>query len=108
MIARLLIIIVAFVLILTARKSGALLERVYQKSDEWKAKNKNLEDEEDDDLTGKAKWRLIVAGYVIFILFAVFAAVSIFTLNQKINTLYGSVRSLEETVSELENSSNAN
>ena len=64
--------------------------------------SQNISYEEDDILNNKSKWRLIVASYVIFVLFAVFSFVSIFTLNKKINTLYGSIQNLEETVQEMQ------
>ncbi len=102
MIIRILFIIMALLLFISVKRSGALLEKLFLKTDEWKAGNTVSQDEEDDDLTGRSKWRLIIAGYLILILFAVFASVSIYTLNQKINTLYGSVRTLEENVAELQ------
>ena len=43
--------------------------------------------QEDDILDNKTKWRLIIAGYVIFILFAVFAIISIIRLNAKIGAI---------------------
>ncbi len=102
MIIRVLFIIIALLLLISVKRTGALVEGAFRKIDELRAVKAAPEDEEEDDLTGKSKWRLIIAGYVIIILFAVFASVSIYTLNQKINTLYGSVRSLEETVADLQ------
>ena len=102
MIIRLLLVVIGIVLIITVRQSGALLDKLFSAADGRRREGLTAELEEDDDLTGKGKWRLIIVGYLIFILFAVFAAVSIYTLNQKINTLYGSVKNLEETVEELQ------
>lgn len=102
MIGRLLLILTAVILLILSKRLGRALERVFIRADEWKMKRSEEEFEEEDDLTAKGKWRIIIAGYLILILFAVFASISIYTLNQKINTLYGSVRSLEETVAELE------
>ncbi len=59
-------------------------------------------DEEDDILNNKTKWRLIIAGYVIFILFAVFSIISIIRLNNKINTLYGFTQELDQRIEETE------
>ena len=56
--------------------------------------------EEEDILDTKVKWRLIIAGYVIFILFAVFSVISIIRLNAKINTLYGFTQDLEKRIEE--------
>ncbi len=52
-------------------------------------------EEEDDILNNKQKWKLLIAGYIIFALISVFSVVSVFTLNHKINTLYKSVQELE-------------
>ena len=57
---------------------------------------------EDDILDNKTKWRLIVAGYVIFILFAVFAVISIIRLNAKINTLYGFTQDMNQRIEEMD------
>ena len=54
---------------------------------------------EDDLLDNKTKWRLIIAGYAVFILFAIFAVISIIRLNAKINTLYGFTQDLEQRIS---------
>ncbi len=56
---------------------------------------------EDDILDNKKKWRLIVAGYVIFILFAIISIASIIRLNAKINTLYGFTQDLEQRIEEV-------
>jgi len=56
---------------------------------------------EDDILDNKTKWRLIIAGYVIFILFAIFSVISIIRLNSKINTLYGFTQDLEQRIEEV-------
>lgn len=56
---------------------------------------------EDDILDNKTKWRLILAGYAIFILFAIFAVISIIRLNAKINTLYGFTQDLDQRIEEV-------
>lgn len=55
----------------------------------------SVPEEEDEILNNKTKWRIILAGYIVFALIAVFSIISIFTLNHKINTLYNSVQELE-------------
>ena len=55
----------------------------------------------DDILDNKTKWRLIIAGYVVFILFAVFSVISIIRLNAKINTLYGFTQDLDQRIEEI-------
>ena len=53
---------------------------------------------EEDLLDNKKKWHMIIAGYVVFILFAVFACVSIFRLNAKINSMYEITQDLRQQV----------
>ncbi len=43
---------------------------------------------EEDILDNRKKWRMLIAGYILFALFAVFAVVSIIRLNSKINSIY--------------------
>ncbi len=56
---------------------------------------------EEDILDNRTKWRLIIAGYVVFILFAVFSIISIIRLNAKINTLYGFTQDLDQRIEEV-------
>lgn len=53
---------------------------------------------EDDILDNKKKWHLIVAGYIIFVLFAIFACVAIFRLNAKINSMYEITQDLKQQI----------
>ncbi len=62
------------------------------------------ENAEDDIVDNKTKWRLIIAGYAVFILFAVFSIISIIRLNAKINTLYGFTQDLEQRIEEASDS----
>ncbi|HAL31865.1 MAG TPA: hypothetical protein DIS68_07135 [Lachnospiraceae bacterium] len=57
---------------------------------------------EDGIVDNRQKWRLIIAGYVIFILFAVAMIVSIVKLNAKINTIYGFSQDLDKRIESLE------
>ena len=52
-------------------------------------------------MDNKTKWRLILAGYAVFILFALFAVISIIRLNAKINTLYGFTQDLDQRIEEV-------
>ena len=56
---------------------------------------------EEDILDNKTKWRMIIAGYVIFILFALFTIVSVIRLNSKINTLYGFTQDLDQRIEDV-------
>lgn len=58
--------------------------------------------EEDDILNNKNRWRIIVAGYIVFILVTVFLIISMITLNNKINTLYRSVQDMEYRINTME------
>ncbi len=57
---------------------------------------------EEDILDNKTKWRIIVTGYVVFALVTLFLIISVFTLNRKINTLYGSIQDMENRVNTME------
>ena len=52
----------------------------------------------EDILDNKKKWRLIVSGYVIFIIFALLSIGAMFTLNMKINNIYEFSNSQQETI----------
>ncbi len=67
----------------------------------YKGESLPADTSEDDILDNKTKWRLIIAGYAIFILFAIFAVISIIRLNAKINTLYGFTQDLEQRIEEV-------
>ena len=69
-------------------------------SERTKSDNRLALLEEDDIVDNKTKWRLIVAGYIVFILFAVLSVISMIRLNAKINTLYGFTQDLEQRMEE--------
>lgn len=73
--------------------SGRLWERVRPEEGEDGADR-----EGEDLLDNKKKWRILMAGYAVFALILLVLLFSVFTLNRKINSLYGSLRHLEETV----------
>ncbi len=64
--------------------------------------DKECDTGEDDIVNNRQKWRLIVEGYVIFLLFAVAMIVSIVKLNAKINTIYGFSQDLDKRIESLE------
>ena len=76
------------------RAAGVLGER-------FSLREEPLQASEDDILDNKTKWRLILAGYAVFILFAIFAVISIIRLNAKINTLYGFTQDLDQRIEEV-------
>ena len=59
--------------------------------------------EEEDILRNKNKWRLLVIGYCIFILFMIFATVSIVTLNTKLNNISAATVDIMDRLTVLEN-----
>ena len=52
----------------------------------------------EDILDNKKKWRIIVSGYVIFILFALLSMAAMFRLNVKINNIYEFSNSQQEKI----------
>ena len=88
---------------ITMIAASPLIERIFLAAKERLTARDNVDETvpaEDDIVDNKTKWRLIVAGYAVFILFAVFAVVSIIRLNAKINTLYGFTQELEQRIEE--------
>ena len=62
----------------------------------------NLQPKEDDIVSNKGKWRLLMIGYAVFILFMIFATVSIVTLNTKINNISTATEDILDRLSVLE------
>ena len=83
-----------------AGKAAPLLDRVMVRLIPAGKQEQN-EKEEDDILNNKIRWRVILTGFIILGIVAAVSLISVFTLNNKINTLYNSVQSLEEKVEEL-------
>ena len=75
----------------------ALAARLLPEDDEVPADGST----EDDILDNKKKWRIIVAGYVFFILFALFSVAAIIRLNAKINTIYGFTQDLDKRIEDV-------
>ena len=57
-------------------------------------------DEEEDILSQKGKWRLILAGFAVMILFMAFAVFSILRLNSKLNSLHDFSENQQQVVNE--------
>ena len=86
---------------ITAIAFSPLIERAAARIGSLRAKSDNkLTLSEEDIVDNKTKWRLIVAGYIVFILFAVLSVISMLRLNAKINTLYGFTQDLEQRMEE--------
>ena len=58
--------------------------------------------DEEDILNNKNKWRMLMIGYCIFILFMIFATVSIVTLNTKLNNISAATADIMDRVAVLE------
>ncbi len=97
MIIRLLLIAAGVLLLVFSEKLSPFVDRILPKAVPGK-KPEIITEEEDGIVDNKTKWRVLIAGYILFALIAVFSLLSIFTLNQKINTLYTSVQRLESEV----------
>jgi len=78
--------------LLMLRKRGSNDHRLEKKEDMI------AEGPEEDILDNKKKWRLIVSGYVIFIVFALLSIGAFFTLNMKINNIYEFSNSQQEVI----------
>ena len=80
MIIRTSLILLGIILLLTMRYTEGSVTRLIELFSFCKADaSLNTDYEEDDILNNRSKWRMIITGYVIFVLFAVFAVASIFT-----------------------------
>ena len=78
-----------------------LLREKMPKTPELQEKESLIIDEEDI-LSNKNKWRILMAGYCIFILFMIFATVSILTLNTKLNNISAATADIMDRVTVLE------
>ena len=58
--------------------------------------------DEEDILSNKNKWRMLIIGYCVFVLFMIFATVSIVTLNTKLNNLSAATGDIMDRLSVLE------
>ena len=58
--------------------------------------------EEDDILSNKNKWKLLIIGYCVFIIFMLLATLSIVTLNTKINNISAATEDILDRLSDLE------
>lgn len=101
MVIRLSCLFIGILLMVLAGKIAPVLDSVLGKSFPASGKER-LFTEEDDILNNKTKWRVILIGYIVFGVIAVFSLISIFTLNNKINTLYNSVQTMEEKLDSME------
>ena len=111
MIIRLVLLCLGVVILILSGKIAPFLDGVLDASDRRKLENKERAglqtvsegaSAEEDILDNKTKWRMIVTGYVIFALVTLFLIISVFTLNRKINTLYGSIQDMENRVNTME------
>ena len=96
-IVRLVLIVAGVLLLVLSEKLAPCVDRVIPGAFS-KKKQEIIPEEEDEILDNKTKWRVLIAGYILFALIVVFSLLSIFTLNKKINTLYTSVQRLESEV----------
>jgi len=93
-IIRLILVAAGVLLLIFSEGLAPFLDRVLIRTVPGRGPETESE-EEDGIVDNKTKWRVLIAGYILFALIAVFSLLSIFTLNKKINTLYTSVQRLE-------------
>ncbi len=101
MVIRISCLLIGILLIALSGKIAPALDSIVGKPFPASEKE-HLFTEEDDILDNKTKWRMILIGYIVFGVIAVFFLISIFTLNNKINTLYNSVQTMEEKLDSME------
>ncbi len=106
MIIRIILVILGIILIAVSEKAAPLAEAFSGISGKKAGNNgegsKRAEEKsEEEDILSIKKWRIIVAGFAVLAAIAVFSLISVYTLNKKINTLYESVRNMEEDVGAL-------
>lgn len=93
-IIRLILIASGVLLLIFSERMAPALDRLLGRAVP-EIKTAVITEEEDGIVDNKTKWRVLIAGYILFALIAVFSLLSIFTLNNKINSLYTSVQRLE-------------
>ncbi len=82
------------------KKLNALISRAGQ--EKHRSEGREEEDDGEDIVSNKNKWRLLIAGYCIFFLFMIFTTVSIVTLNTKINNVSLAAEDIMDRLSALE------
>ena len=109
MIVRIVIIAAGIIILMLSEKAAPVLNGVItpilNAGREHKGKTAVYEtavSEEEDILDNKTKWRILLIGYALFLAIAIFSLISIFTLNNKINTLYSSIQDMEYRVNTME------
>lgn len=94
------VLIVAF-LPLYERKLNGFIEELKARAAVSSVPSAETGDEEDI-LSNKNKWRMLIIGYCIFFLFMIFATVSIVTLNSKLNNISAATGDILDRLSVLE------
>ena len=110
MIVRIVIIAAGIILLLLSEKAAPIVNGVLapilnagrERAVRAAAYETKTDPEEEDILDNKTKWRILCAGYALFLAAAIFSLVSIFTLNNKINTLYSSIQDMEYKINTME------
>ncbi len=106
---RIVLVLAALLLILTLRWTEEPVSRLIglflpaeEGAELSSASSMGAEAAEEDILDNRKKWRLLIIGGAVNALLIAGLLISVFTLNRKINTLYGSIRNLELTVQEMQ------
>ena len=97
------VLIIALLPLYEKRLNG-LFELVRGKIHKPGESRENLSDlsDEEDILSNKSKWRMLLIGYCVFILFMIFATISIVTLNTKLNNISAATGDIMDRLTVLE------
>ncbi|MBO6134131.1 MAG: hypothetical protein J6P05_07360 [Lachnospiraceae bacterium] len=92
---RVFFLLCSVLLFLTSKKTGLLLEKLLLEKLIYKRAFNGIASrvDEGDLLDNKLKWRILIIGYIVFILALILETAAIFTLNNKLNTLYDYIQS---------------
>ncbi len=108
MIIRIVLVVIGILLILTVRfteKPVSALLSVFKSVPPGDGENYEPDTgAEEDLLDNRKKWRFLIAGYAVFAIYVLLSIGAMFTLNRKINTLYGSITSMEASMKEIQES----
>ena len=110
MIVRIVVIAAGIILLAVSEKVAPVLDALTapvlnagrERARRTAASEIKTDPEEEDILDNKTKWRILCIGYALFLAVAIFSIISIFTLNNKINTLYSSIQDMEYKINTME------
>lgn len=95
-------VLIVVLLPLYEKALNGVLERLKSVTASWRDASEIQTVSEEDILSNKGKWRILIIGYCVFILFMIFALISIITLNTKINNISAATGDILDRLAVLE------